>query len=66
MSEWKTIETAPPYDGCKRLLFRGFSTGGSIAGPVLVSGWIDTRGQPVQNYSYRLRITHWMPFPDEP
>jgi len=66
---WQPIESAPKgYDG-KRfqyVLFWGVSSGRSFDHPVIVCGYMDHDRTPVQFYSYKLRITHWMPLPSPP
>ncbi len=71
MADWQPIETAPPgytadAGGFHYVLFLGYSKAGSFAGPVMVSGWMDSQRKPVVHYSYKLRLTHWMPLPDLP
>lgn len=66
MTDWQPIETAPEgYDGkrFRHVLFRGYSAGGSFAGPVYVSGWMDSERKPVQWYHYKLKITDWTEIP---
>lgn len=66
---WQPIATCPTgYDGhqFRHVLFLGYSRGRSFNHPVVVSGWMDRDLKPVQYYSYKLQITHWMPLPSLP
>lgn len=68
--EWQPLETAPksptPEGRFQYVLFRGLSTGRSFSQSAVVDGWVSQDGKPNHCYSYKLRITHWMPKPEEP
>lgn len=57
---WQPIETAPRgYNS--PVLFKGYSKAGSFAGPVYISGWVDSEGEVVYWYNYKLRFVGWKP-----
>jgi len=65
-SPWRPISTPPPRGPENRVLFRGVSKAMSFSHAAVVDGWIDSTGEPVHDYHYKLVITHWMPMPPKP
>jgi hypothetical protein len=64
--EWQPIETLTLRGPEHRVLFRGVSRGRSFSHAAVVDGWVDSRGEPVHCYSYKLTITHWRPLHSPP